>query len=357
MRVALIAPPWIPVPPPAYGGTEAAIDTLARGLVAAGHEVLLVTTGDSTCPVERTWIYGNARAEELGSVVVELRHLLHAYEAADGADIVHDHTVAGPIYAERFPALPVVTTNHGPFTDDMKALYRSVARRVPIVAISHHQASTARDVPIARVIHHGLDETKYPVGDGSGGYLLFLGRMSPTKGVREAIDVARRAGVPLVIAAKMREQPERQYFESAIAPLLGDDVTYAGEVGGAAKLELLGGAVALVNPLSWDEPFGLCMIEAMACGTPIVATPRGAVPEIVDEGVTGFLRTTTADMAAAVQRLGSIDRRACRAAVEARFSARRMAADHIDLYEDVLAARDRRPPLAVAGIQALRQPA
>lgn len=337
MRVALIAPPWLPVPPPAYGGTEAVLDTLARGLATDGHDVLLVTTGDSTCPVERTWVYDQHRADEMGSVVVELRHLLHAYQAVDGADVIHDHTVAGPLYAERYAPRPVLTTNHGPFTDDMKALYRSMAGRVPIVAISHHQASTAGDVPIARVIHHGLDETQYPVGDGDGGYLLFLGRMSPTKGAREAIEVARRAGMPLVIAAKMRDRAERDYFDAVITPLLDDDVTYAGEVGGATKLELLGGAAALVNPLSWDEPFGLCMIEAMASGTPVIATPRGAVPEIVDHGRTGFLGTDVDEMADAVGRLGTIDRGVCRAAVEARFTARRMVADHVRLYEDVLA--------------------
>lgn len=342
MRVALIAPPWLPVPPPAYGGTEAVLDTLARGLSAAGHDVMLVTTGDSTCPVERTWVYEEHRADAMGSVVVELRHLLHAYQAVDGADVVHDHTVAGPLYAERCAPRPVITTNHGPFTDEIRALYRSMNGRVPIVAISHHQASTAGAVPIARVIHHGLDETQYPVGDGTGGYLLFLGRMSPTKGAREAIDVARRAGMPLVIAAKMREQAERDYFDAVIAPLLGADVTYVGEVGGATKLELLGEAAALVNPLSWDEPFGLCMIEAMACGTPVIATPRGAVPEIVDDGRTGFLCADADEMSAAVGRLDTIDRAVCRAAVEIRFTARRVVADHVRLYEDVLAGRARR---------------
>jgi glycosyltransferase involved in cell wall biosynthesis len=339
MRVALVAPPWIAVPPPAYGGTEAVLDTLARGLADAGHEVLLVTTADSTCPVERTWVYEHARTDDMGSVVVELRHLLHAYAAVDGADVVHDHTVAGPVYAERYSPHPVVTTSHGPFTDDMKALYRSIGRRVAIVAISEHQASTADGVPIARVIHHGVDVTRYPVGGGDGGYVAFVGRMSPTKGVGEAIDVARRVGMPIVIAAKMREQHERDYFDGAIAPLLGPDVIYAGEVGGSDKLTLLGGAVTLVNPLSWDEPFGLCMIEAMACGTPVVATSRGAVPEIVDDGRTGFVCDDARDMVAAVGRAGSIDRHACRAHVEAHFSAERMVARYVRLYEDVVAGR------------------
>jgi glycosyltransferase involved in cell wall biosynthesis len=348
VHVGLIAPPWLPVPPPAYGGTEVVVDGLARGLVAAGHEVLLVTTGDSTCPVPRTWVYDQARTEDQGSVVVELRHVLHAYEAVDGVDIVHDHTVAGPVYAALRWHGPVVTTNHGPFTDDAKAVYRSIAGLVPIVAISHHQASTAGDVPIARVIHHGIDPTGFPVGGGQGGHLLFLGRLSPTKGVREAIDIARVAGVPLIIAAKMREVAEREYFDANVAPLLGRDIEYAGEVGRADKLRLLGAARALLNPIRWDEPFGLCMIEAMACGTPVISSHRGAAPEIVDEGVTGFLCRGNAEMVAAVARVGSLDRRSCRARVEARFSARRMVEDHVAFYTDVVAGRVD-PPLDLGG--------
>jgi glycosyltransferase involved in cell wall biosynthesis len=345
MHVGLIAPPWVPVPPPAYGGTELVVDGLARGLVAAGHEVLLVTTGDSTCPVPRSWIYEHANAEELGSVVVELRHVLHAYEAVDGVDIVHDHTVAGPVYAAPRRKGPVVTTNHGPFTDDVKAIYRSIAGRVPIVAISHHQASTAGDVPIAQVIHHGIDLGRYPLGAGAGGYLLFLGRLSPTKGVRESIDVARAAGVPLVIAAKRRAVSEREYFDAVVAPALGAGIDYVGEVGLADKLRLLGDAMALIDPFQWDEPFGLCMIEAMACGTPVIASARGPAPEIVDSGVTGFLCAGTADMVAAVESVETLDRRSCRAWVAARFSARRMVEDHIAFYADVAEGVDRsRPP-------------
>ena len=339
MRVALIAPPWLPVPPPAYGGTEVVLDTLARGLRAAGHDVVLATTGDSRCPVERTWVYEQARTEEIGSVTIELRHLLHAYDATDGADITHDHTVAGPFLVDRFGPRAVVTTNHGPFTDDSKALYRRTARRVPVVAISHHQASTAGDVPIARVIHHGIDTARFRFGDGAGGYALFLGRMSPTKGVRDAINVARRAGIPLVIAAKQREQPERDYFDTEIKPLLGEGIEYVGEVGGAEKLELLRDAVALLNPIQWDEPFGMCMIEALACGTPVVATPRGAVSEIVDNGTTGYLRTGVQPLADALAEVDALDRRACRAAVEARFSMERMVADHLAFYRDVVAGR------------------
>jgi glycosyltransferase involved in cell wall biosynthesis len=312
------------------------LDTLARGLDLAGHEVVLATTGDSTCPVNRTWVYTRSRPEEIGSVTIELRHLVRAYEATAGVDITHDHTVAGPFLADRFGPRAVVTTNHGPFTEDSKDLYRCTARRVPLIAISDHHASTADGVRVARVIHHGIDTTRFPFGDGAGRYALFLGRMSPTKGVREAIDIARRAGVPLVIAAKRREQPERDYFDTEIKPRLGDGIEYVGEVGSDEKLELLGGAVALLNPIQWDEPFGMCMIEALACGTPVVTTPRGAAPEIVDDGTTGFVRAGRGQLAAALADVGTLDRRACRAAADARFSMERMAADHLAFYRDVL---------------------
>lgn len=348
MRIALIAPPWLPVPPDSYGGTESVIDTLARGFQACGHEVMLATTGDSTCPVDRLWFYESAQATRIGNVVVELRHLTHAYEATVEADVVHDHTMAGPFLAAMFRRRAVVTTNHGPFTDDVRGLYRCTGRRVPIIAVSWHQASTAGDVRVARVIHHGIDVDSYPLGAGDGGYVLFLGRMSPDKGVREAIEIARRAGVPLLIAAKRREPAEHDYFNAQVKPLLGTDVRYVGEVGGADKLELLGAATALLNPLRWDEPFGLCMIEALACGTPIVATRHGAVPEIVDEGITGFIGDSEPDLAAALAKVGDLDRPACRTSVERRFSARRMVTEHLSFYSDVIMDWPDRGPVPEA---------
>jgi glycosyltransferase involved in cell wall biosynthesis len=355
MRIGLIAPPWLPVPPPAYGGTEAVVDRLARGMQGAGHDVVLFTTGDATCPVERRWVFEGAQGWRMGEAVAELRHLIHAYEALASCDVVHDHTVVGPAFAERLPALPVVTTNHGPFDRELLDIYRAVAHRVPIVAISHAQAATARGLPIAGVIHHGIDPERFPVGGGDGGYLLFLGRMTPDKGAEQAVAVARRAGIPLVLAAKMREPAERRYFEERVRPLLGPGVEWVGEVGGDDKTDLLAGAAALLNPIQWDEPFGLVMIESLACGTPVLATARGAAPEIVDHGVTGVLGDEDALVAAAGQ-LGDLDRDACRTAVAERFSTGRMVDEHLDLFARILAARDagrraaaRRPNAVPAG--------
>lgn len=336
MRIALIAPPWVPVPPPGYGGTEAALDQLARGFLEFGHDVLLFTTGDSTCPVPRQWVLPEAEGIRMGSVIPELRHVAHAYEAVQGYDIVHDHTISGLFYAQQFPELAVVTTNHGPFNDELSDLYRRLADRVPIIAISHSQAAAARSVPVARVIHHGLDLGSFPFGDGGGGHLLFLGRMAPEKGAHRAVEVARAAGTPLMLAAKMREDPEREYFDAKVRPLLGRGIEYAGEVSHEEKLALLAGARALLNPIRWTEPFGLVMIEALACGTPVLSFPEGAAPEIVEHGVTGFLCEDEASMVAAVGRIDELNRADCRASVEARFSTRRMVTDHVALFEELL---------------------
>ncbi len=338
MRIALIAPPWLPVPPPAYGGTEAVIDRLARGLATKGNEVVLFTTGDSTCPVPTAWCYERGQMERIGNSVVEMRHLIEAYDVVRSCDIVHDHTMLGPLYSERFPELHVATTAHGEFTEEVLPLYRRLGKRVAIVAISADQASRARGIRISRVIHHGLDLDAFPFGSGDGGHLLFLGRMTADKGVREAALVAHESGFPLKIAAKCREPWELDYFEREIRPLLGGPVEYVGEVGGTDKLELLRGARALVNPIQWAEPFGLVMVEALACGTPVLAFPSGSAAEIVEHGRTGFLCADVAEMLAALDRLDEIDRRACRVAAESRFSADRMVADHLALYTEMLSS-------------------
>ncbi len=354
MRVAVIAPPWLAVPPSGYGGTELVLDVLCRGLQEQGHEVLLCTTGDSTCPVERHWVFERSLGTTAISPAAELHHVIEAYDAAAAwrADIVHDHTITGLAWGEAFPTLPVVTTNHGPFEGDLAAVLRRVGGRVPIIAISHHQASTAGTIPIGAVIHHGIDLSRCDVGDGRGGYALFLGRMSPDKGVTTAITVARRAGVPLKIAAKMQERAELDYFAERVRPMLGGDIEYVGEVGPVTKAQLLRDALCLLNPIAWAEPFGMVMIEALAHGTPVVATPFGSAPEIIDDGRTGFLRNDEDSLLRALERVPELDRTACRRAAEERFSMSRMAAEHITFYDAQLERRG--PSLLSARVTADR---
>ena len=340
MKVGLLAPPWVPVPPPSYGGTEAVVDRLARGLVAAGHEVLLFAPGDSTCPVPTVPHTLQARPDEIGLTTVELAYVIRGHDCLSECDVVHDHTLAGAAIGRRSGSPPMLTTSHGPFTPEVSDIYRSFARRVPIIAISHAQAVEAslQGIQIARVIHHGLDPDEITPGAGGEGYLLFLGRMHPDKGADVAARVARAAGMPLRIAAKMREPAERDWFEAAVAPLLGGDVEYVGEAGRAEALALLQGAAALVNPIRWSEPFGLVMIEALAAGTPVLAFPNGAAPEIVEDGNTGFLCVDEKDMVRRVADIPRLDRHACRKAVLTRFSTQRVVEDHLMAYERIIAA-------------------
>ncbi len=337
VRIGMIAPPWAPIPPRLYGGIETVVDQLTRGLVAAGHDVTLYTTGDSTCPVKREFVLAEAEGMRIGMAVPELRHVVHAYDALTGYDVIHDHTVAGPLYCERFPDLPVATTVHGPFNDELLDLYRRVVPRVSLICVSGSQRASAPDLSVARVIHHGIEAREFPMGTGSGGYALFLGRMAPEKGAHRAIDAARKAGVPLMLAGKMRESWEMQYFASEVEPRLGGDIQWLGEVAHQRKVELLGEASALLFPIRWAEPFGMVMIEAMACGTPVIAFPEGAAPEVVDPGRTGFLCGDETEMAEALSQIGTIDRNACRQAVETRFSVSRMVDDHISLFNDMIA--------------------
>lgn len=343
MRIGLLAPPWAPVPPRLYGGIELVVDRLARGFQEAGHDVILFTTGDSTCDVPRLWDLETSEGGRIGAGVPELRHVLAGYEALRSTcDIVHDHSVLGPFVARDIaPGLPVITTIHGELDAYLTPIYERLAATVPLIAISFAQRQPAPHLPIKRVIHHGIDADDFPFGDGlgdhEGEYLLFLGRMDESKGAHRAAAAARKAGMRLLMAAKMRDPSEHAYFKEMVEPLLGHGVEYLGEVPHERKLELLAGARALLFPIRWNEPFGLVMIEAMACGTPVLAFPEGAAPEVVRDGVTGFLCRDEADMAEAVGRTQELQRGACRAAVEGYFSTERMVADHIAAFETLLA--------------------
>ncbi|HEY2288163.1 MAG TPA: glycosyltransferase family 4 protein [Streptosporangiaceae bacterium] len=337
MRIGLIAPPWVPVPPPAYGGTELVIDNLARGLKELGHDVRLFTVGESTCPVPTEYLYREPVAP-IGVSLVESAHVLAAYEALADVDLIHDHTLLGPLVAGQagIRRPPVVTTNHGPFTDETRPIWSAIAEHASLICISHSQARSSGRVPVSAVIHHGIDLDVHQAGPGGGDYLMFIGRMSADKGVHHAVRIAREAGLPLVMATKMREAAEIDYFNAEVRPLLGSEDEMPAELPLRRRLSLLREATALLNPITWREPFGLVMAEALASATPVLAFPNGAAPEIVDPGRTGFLCRDEADMIQAVGQVGQIDRDECRGVAERRFSLQRMARDHERFYRRVL---------------------
>ncbi|WP_458107521.1 glycosyltransferase family 4 protein [Arthrobacter sp. R3-55] len=335
MRIGLIVGPWFTVPPEKYGGTERVVDALARALYDAGHDVRLATAADSTCPVPQIPGFGPAIPEDLGQSFSELGHVIKAYAQLRDVDIIHDHTLAGPLYAHRPPGIPVVTTIHGPLSPIYTPLYRDMAQDTAIIAISHDQCSRVEDLEVSAVIHHGIDLTAVSVGRGAGGYACFVGRMCPDKGLMEAVAIAREAGVPLQIAAKMHAKEERDYFHDVVQPALGSNEEFLGELSDPEKYQLMGDAMALLNPIQWHEPFGLVMIEALATGTPVLATPMGAAPEIVKHGVTGFVGSS-GELAGSFARIPGLSRDACRRSVEDSFSAQRMAADHVKLYAKVI---------------------
>jgi glycosyltransferase involved in cell wall biosynthesis len=337
MRIAQVAPLFEAVPPELYGGTERVVSHLTEELVQRGHDVTLFASGDSR--TNATLVPVIPRATRMGSgnrdlMLVDLmRELDLAFRRAGDFDVIHCHVDYLAFPFSGLVKTPTVHTLHG--RQDLEfqpALYRHFAR-APLVSISDAQREPLRDLDLAwaGTVYHGLPLESYPYAPEDRGYLAFLGRVAPEKQPDVAIEIARRAGVPLKIAAKV-DEADRQYFERVVAPMLDDPlIEFIGEIGDADKAAFLGGARALLFPIDWPEPFGLVMIEAMACGTPIIAHPRGSVPEIVVDGRTGFIGATADDLADAVKRLDQIDRAECRAHVERHFTVATMA----DGYEKV----------------------
>jgi glycosyltransferase involved in cell wall biosynthesis len=342
LRVAVVAPPWMELPPDAYGGVESMCSDLVDALVDRGVEVTLLGPGRHgttaafrpTGPVADPRLMGRALPEVVQAA--RLPELL----ADLAVDVVHDNTFAGPLVGATH-GLPTVVTAHGPVHGDMGVYYRALSARASLVALSRAQREQLPAARWAATVPNGVRPDRFPFRAAKGEYAVFLGRMSPDKGPTWAIDAARTAGIPLVMAAKCREDSEVAYFEHAVAPRLGGDVAWLGEVGGRRKVELLAGARCLLFPVDWEEPFGLVMIEAMACGTPVVAMRRGAVPEVVEHGRTGWVCDRPAELPAALLRAHELDPRDCRAAVEERFSDARLAAGYERVYRRVAATQRR----------------
>jgi glycosyltransferase involved in cell wall biosynthesis len=339
VKIALLSPVWFPVPPTGYGGIEWVVSLLADGLVDAGHDVTLFASGDSRTTAELAFVFAEAPSAQIGKTSVELAHALGCFRRAGEFDVIHDHTGPLGVALGGLVRQPVVHTVHGPLAGPERETYSALAEVAPgvgLVSISMNQRRPAPELPWAANIPNALDLDAYPFVPERDDYLLFLGRMSPDKGAHRAIEVARAAGAPIKLAGKKREHAEQAYFDELVRPLLGEDAEYLGETTHSLKVELLQRARATLFPIDWEEPFGLVMIESMACGTPVVATRRGAVPEVVADGRSGIVVDDWHDMAEAVERADGIDPAECRAWVEEHFGAERMVADHVALYERVV---------------------
>ncbi|HEX5207926.1 MAG TPA: glycosyltransferase family 4 protein [Steroidobacteraceae bacterium] len=335
MHIAQVAPLYESVPPHLYGGTERVVSYLTEELVSQGHRVTLFASGDSHTSAELVAICERAvRLEPEPPAAVALHTLLleAVFARSDEFDVIHCHTDSIHLPLARRCGVPVITTLHGRLDiAGLEPLHREFAE-LPLVSISNAQRAPLPWASWAGTVHHGLPLGLHRPHYDAGSYLVFLGRIAPEKRVDRAIAIARRAGLPLKIAAKV-DRADQAYFTAEIQPLLaGPGVEYLGEVDENAKTELLGGALALLFPIDWPEPFGLTMIEAMACGTPVIAFAHGSVPEVIDPGVTGYIVTSIEEAAACAGRARGLDRRACRRQFERRFCAGRMAREYCSIY-------------------------
>ncbi len=344
LRIAMLAPPWIPVPAPAYGGIEEVVRLLCDGLAERGHHVTLFAPPGSDSSADVVAVLEEAHPDDIQKAQFESDHVARAFAEIDAAaaggepfDVIHDHVGHTALAMADRVGTPLVHTLHGPFTEDARRFYATHGAKACIVAISPAQLDDAPpEMGGGRVVHNPIDCTEWPFREDKDDFLLWIGRMSPDKGPHRAIAVAREAGAPVVLAGPVQPGQEA-YFAEQVEPALGDGAEYVGEADAERKRDLYGRARALLMPIRWPEPFGLVMVEALACGTPVIAFPEGSAPEVVQDGVTGFVVEDEHAMAQAVGRLGEIDPAACRATCEERFGVPAVVRAYEDVYRQAMA--------------------
>ena len=340
LRIAMVAPPYFTVPPAGYGGVEAIVADLVDALVDRGHHITLIGAGaPGTRAQQFVPTTDEACASQLGQALPEVVHTARVAEILHGCDVdlIHEHTLTGPLLA-RGRRTPTVVTVHGPVRGQDGEYYRALGDSARLIAISEAQRGTAPDLHWLATVHNGIAVDTFPFRAVKENFALFLGRFHEQKAPHLAIDAARAAGLPAVLAGKCSEPVELAYFEAEIAPRLGPDVTVLGPADASAKRELLARACCLLFPICWDEPFGLVMVEALACGTPVVALRRGSVAEILVDGRTGAICDDPSGLADAIGRARELDPAVCRAEAERRFTAEAMAAGYEAAYRRVLQA-------------------
>lgn len=344
MRIGMIAPPWFPLPPQRYGGIEFVVSLLTEGLVARGHDVTLFASGDSATEARLSAFFERAPFDQIeNGVHLEVAHSLEAYTRAREFDLVHDHDgvdsrVMGAL-VHRLVGTPVVATLHGPADVATQRMLSSLRHDLAFIAISEYQRQGFPDLRFVATIPNAVDVEHQPFSTEKDDYFLFIGRMNPEKGATTAIEVAQRLGTRLIMAGKVNEGLEREYFAREIEPHLTEDIHFRGEVDHETKVELYRRARCTLFPIQWPEPFGLVMIESLACGTPVIAFRHGSVPEVIEHGRTGFVVETVEEMVAAAERIDEIDPAECRRAVEERFGLDAFVGAHERAYEELVAER------------------
>src|SRR5436190_2989753 len=341
MRIAILSPVWFAVPPSGYGGVEWVVSLLADGLADAGHDVTLFASGDSHSKATISSVYPEAPSSLIGRTQPELLHALSCYAHADEFDVINDHTGMLGAALGATVDTPVVHTAHGPLDGESGRIYEligSVAPQVGLISISMNQRKPKPGLNWIANCHNALDFSVYPFKPTRGEYLLFLGRLSPDKGAHRAIAVAMEADLPLKIAGKKQDPKEVRYFRELVEPHLVGGIEYLGEVSHGEKVELLQNARATLFPIEWEEPFGLVMIESMACGTPVIATRWGAVPEVIEHGRSGIIVDDYRQMGAALEEADDLDPIELRRYVEEEFSPQRMVRDYVGAYETAIAS-------------------
>ena len=339
MRIAQVAPLAERVPPKKYGGTERVVYALTEELVRRGHDVTLFASGDSKTSAKLVSVYPRSlRTDGVKNLYAvnpwTLLNLGVAYDQQHDFDIIHDHHGHLGLPLAHIATTPTVITNHGSYTAEIRPLFRRL-RRPHLIGISESQVRGIPDINLAGVVYNGLVMDEYPFANASDDYLLFVGRISPEKGVHFAVQTAAILRKRLIIAAKL-ERVDRPYFNEYIEPWLSDDIQWIGEVDEKTRNELMTRASCLLHPVVWKEPFGLVIIEAMASGCPVVAFNRGSIPELIIDGTTGFVVTDLDEMLDAVQRIDTIDRAACRRYALEHFSAKRMTDGYELMYKKIV---------------------
>jgi len=352
LRIAVLAPPWITVPPPGYGGIEAVVALLCEELVARGHELTLFAAPGSRSAAQVRSPLEHTHGDQIGSSLYESDHVGAAYDAVERAgtegrpfDLVHDHSGFTAVAMANRVSVPVVHTLHAPFNEETRPFYARHGHKARLVAISRFQVEHAPPgVQVTDVVPNPISVEDWPFREDKDDYLLWMGRMDPAKGAHRAVTAARAAGMRLVLAGPVQPGQE-EYFRNEIEPYVdGRKVIFAGEVGGARRKELFTRAKAFLMPISWPEPFGMVMVEALACGTPVIAFPEGAASEIVIDGENGFLVADEQAMAWATRSLEMIDPACCRESVVARYDATIVANGYEDVYHRAIRAATSSAP-------------